>query len=116
MQRQISTKLTHNSWNSYNHYSCSPHEDIIKSNAGALVDLGLDKLGYRYVTIDCGWGVADRLSNGSLTWNETAFPSGFPAIGEYIHDLGLLFGVYEDAGIKMCGSPPDNVGSLCMLF
>lgn len=79
------------------------------------MDLGLDALGYRYVGIDCGWTVADRLSNGSLTWNETLFPSGFPAVGQYIHDLGLLFGVYEDAGIKTCDTGIDQVGSLCML-
>ncbi|CAG7994399.1 unnamed protein product [Penicillium salamii] len=96
----------------YNHYSCSPNETTIRSNAKALVDLGLDALGYRYVGIDCGWTVADRLSNGSLTWNETLFPSGFPAVGQYIHDLGLLFGVYEDAGIKTCDTGIDQVGSL----
>ncbi|RLL94100.1 hypothetical protein CFD26_103627 [Aspergillus turcosus] len=68
--------------------------------------------GYRYVTTDCGWSVADRLPNGTLTWNETLFPSGFPAMGEYLHGLGLLFGVYGDAGILLCGSPPDQAGSL----
>jgi alpha-galactosidase len=65
------------------------------------------------VTTDCGWSVADRLPNGTLTWNETLFPSGFPAMGEYLHELGLLFGVYGDSGTKLCGSPPDQVGSLC---
>ncbi|KAJ5771170.1 uncharacterized protein N7511_003221 [Penicillium nucicola] len=99
-------------WNTYNHYSCSPNETIVRSNAKALVDLGLDKLGYRYVTIDCGWTVADRLANGSLIWNESLFPSGFPAIGDYIHDLGLLFGVYEDAGIKTCDTGIEQMGSL----
>ncbi|CRG83386.1 putative alpha-galactosidase D [Talaromyces islandicus] len=99
-------------WNSYNHYSCSPNETIIKSNAKALVDLGLDKLGYRYVTTDCGWTVADRLANGSLTWNETLFPNGMPALGDYIHGLGLKFGVYEDAGIETCGTGIPQAGSL----
>ncbi|GAB1208303.1 hypothetical protein APSETT445_007047 [Aspergillus pseudonomiae] len=99
-------------WNTYNHYSCSPNESIVRSNAQALVDLGLASLGYRYVTTDCGWTVADRLPDGSLTWNETLFPEGFPALGKYLHDLDLLFGVYGDSGIKLCGSPPDNVGSL----
>ncbi|KAF9882865.1 hypothetical protein FE257_004951 [Aspergillus nanangensis] len=99
-------------WNTYNHYNCFPNEAIVRSNAQALVDLGLDSLGYRTVTIDCGWSVADRLADGSLTWNETLFPSGFPKIGQYLHDLELLFGVYGDSGIKLCGSPPDNVGSL----
>ncbi|RAL11768.1 alpha-galactosidase D [Aspergillus homomorphus CBS 101889] len=99
-------------WNTYNHYSCSPNETIVRSNAKALVDLGLSSLGYRYVTTDCGWTVADRLADGSLTWNEDLFPKGFPALGEYIHGLGLLFGVYGDTGILLCGSPPNNTGSL----
>ncbi|KAJ5296403.1 phenolpthiocerol synthesis polyketide synthase ppsB [Penicillium atrosanguineum] len=99
-------------WNTYNHYSCSPNESIVHSNAKALVDLGLADLGYRYVTTDCGWTVADRTANGSLTWNETIFPSGFAALGEYIHDLGLLFGVYEDAGIRTCQVDIEQVGSL----
>ncbi|KAJ5198573.1 uncharacterized protein N7498_007690 [Penicillium cinerascens] len=99
-------------WNTYNYYSCSPNESIVHSNAKALVDLGLADLGYRYVTTDCGWTVADRLPDGSLTWNETLFPSGFPALGEYIHDLGLLFGVYEDAGIRTCQVNIEQAGSL----
>lgn len=107
------TIITVYRWNSYNHYSCAPTENIIKSNAKALVDLGLAKLGYRYVTTDCGWTVANRTADGQLTWNETLFPSGFPALGEYIHGLGLLFGVYEDAGIRSCQTDMEQAGSLC---
>nr|Q0CVX4.2 RecName: Full=Probable alpha-galactosidase D; AltName: Full=Melibiase D; Flags: Precursor [Aspergillus terreus NIH2624] len=94
-------------WNTYNHYNCYPDEEIFRSNAKALVDFGLADLGYRYATIDCGWTLTERLANGSLTWNATRFPSGFPAIADYLHDLGLLFGVYGDAGIKLCG-PSDE--------
>lgn len=100
-------------WNSYNHYSCAPTEAIVQSNAKALVDLGLAKLGYRYVTTDCGWTLPNRTADGQLTWNETLFPSGFPALGEYIHSLGLLFGVYEDAGIRSCQTDTEQAGSLC---
>jgi alpha-galactosidase len=101
------------SWNSYNHYGCHPDEAHIKSNAQALVDLGLSQLGYKYVTVDCGWTVPDRLSNGTLTWNTTLFPNGFIELGQFIHSLNLLFGVYGDSGIKTCGGPPDQAGSLC---
>ena len=101
-------------WNSYNAYSCSPNETVIHSNADALISLGLADLGYQYVTTDCGWTLPDRAANGELTWNEERFPSGFPALGEYIHDLGLLFGVYSDSGIKMCMTgEPEQAGSLC---
>ncbi|KAF1353391.1 glycoside hydrolase superfamily [Delphinella strobiligena] len=101
-------------WNSYNHYSCNPNESIIMSNAQALVDLGLADLGYSYATCDCGWTVPDRTSNGTLTWNATIFPNGFPALGEFIHSLGLKFGVYSDAGIQMCATSiiPNQTGSL----
>lgn len=89
-------------WDSYNHYSCSPNESIIMSNAQALVDLGLADLGYTYAITDCGWTIPDRTANGTITWNATLFPSGFPALGEFIHSIGLGFGVYSDAGIQMC--------------
>ena len=100
-------------WNSYNHYSCFPNQSIIESNAKALVDLGLADLGYTYVTTDCGWTIPDRTPNGTLTWNETLFPDGFPAMGEYIHSLGLGFGVYSDSGVQMCMTGlPNQTGSL----
>ena len=100
-------------WNSYNHYSCFPNQSIIESNAKALVDLGLADLGYNYVTTDCGWSTPNRTANGTITWNATLFPSGFPAMGEYIHGLGLGFGVYSDSGIQMCMvGLPNQTGSL----
>jgi alpha-galactosidase len=89
-------------WNSYNHYNCAPNQSIIHSNAEALVTLGLADLGYTYVTTDCGWTIPHRTADNKLTWNETLFPAGFPALGQYIHDLGLSFGVYSDGGVQMC--------------
>ena len=48
-----------------------------------------------------------------MKWNATLFPDGFPALGEYIHNLGLGFGVYSDAGIQMCmNGLPNQTGSL----
>ncbi|KAH7118711.1 glycoside hydrolase superfamily [Dendryphion nanum] len=91
-------------WNSYNTYSCSPSEDKIKHSAQGLVSLGLDKLGYDYVTVDCGWPARDRDANGKLQWNATLFPSGGRALGDYIHDIGLNFGLYSGAGFLQCGS------------
>ncbi|KAL3417193.1 alpha-galactosidase [Phlyctema vagabunda] len=100
-------------WNSYNHYSCSPNESIIHSNAEALVSLGLKDLGYHYVTTDCGWTLPNRTEEGTLTWNPERFPSGYYALGEFIHGLGLGFGVYSDAGVKMCMTgEPEQAGSL----
>ncbi|KAF2099741.1 putative alpha-galactosidase D [Rhizodiscina lignyota] len=100
-------------WNTYNHYACLPNETIVLSNAQALVDLGLNDVGYYYVTTDCGWTVSERTDNGTLTWNASLFPSGLPEMGRKIHELGLGFGVYSDAGVQMCmNGLPNQTGSL----
>jgi alpha-galactosidase len=100
-----------NRWNSYNHYNCYPNESIIHSNAQALIDMGLKSKGYHYVTVDCGWLIPKRTSEGKLPWNLTLFLSGYPALGSFLHGLGLGFGVYSDAGINMCGLAEE--ASLC---
>ncbi|PQE25202.1 alpha-galactosidase D protein [Rutstroemia sp. NJR-2017a BVV2] len=101
-------------WNSYNHYVCAPNETIVHSNAQALKDLGLADLGYNYVTVDCGWTLPNRTENGTLTWNPARFPSGGGAtLGNFVHGLGLKFGVYSDAGTQMCMTgDPVQAGSL----
>ncbi|KAH6880053.1 glycoside hydrolase superfamily [Thelonectria olida] len=91
-------------WNSYNSYSCSPSEAIIKKNAQGLVDLGLADLGYTSVTVDCGWPAKNRDSEGKMQWDETLFPSGVEDLGDFIHDLELKFGLYSGAGYLQCGS------------
>ncbi|KAH7070770.1 glycoside hydrolase superfamily [Paraphoma chrysanthemicola] len=91
-------------WNSYNTWSCSPSEDKIKQSTDGLIALGLDKVGYNFVTVDCGWPSRDRDAEGRLQWNATLFPSGGKALGDYIHGLGLDFGLYSGAGYLQCGS------------
>lgn len=104
-------------WNSYNTYSCSPSEEAIKTSAQGLVDLGLAELGYTLVTVDCGWPARDRDASGRLQWNETLFPSGGKALGDFIHDLGLGFGLYSGGGYLQCGSEdiPASLGTLVLL-
>lgn len=91
-------------WNSYNSYNCFPSEEKIKHSTDGLITLGLDKLGYNFITVDCGWPSRDRSPEGKLQWNETLFPSGGKALGDYIHNLGLDFGLYSGAGYLQCGS------------
>lgn len=91
-------------WNSYNKYGCNPSEQIMKSNAQGIVTLGLDNLGYSYVTTDCGWNANRRDSEQRLVWNPTLFPSGGKALCDYIHGLGLKCGVYSGGGYFQCGS------------
>ncbi|OLN92773.1 Alpha-galactosidase D [Colletotrichum chlorophyti] len=92
-------------WNSYNYYNCYPNETLIKENAHALVDTGLAEAGYITVTTDCGWPAKDRAADGQLVWNPELFPSGGgKELGDYIHNLGLKFGVYSGGGYYQCGS------------
>jgi hypothetical protein len=91
-------------WNSYNRYGCSPNESIIELNAQGLIDLGFADLGYDIVTVDCGWPSNVRTADGKLQWNETLFPAGPEALGDFIHGLGLKFGLYSGAGYLQCGS------------
>lgn len=106
-------------WNSYNAYSCSPSEAIMKSNAQGLVDRGLAGLGYTTVTTDCGWNARDRDAEGRLAWNETLFPSGGGTeLGAWLHERGLAFGVYSGAGYYQCGSVdlPASLGEFRMWY
>ncbi|KAE8825141.1 hypothetical protein HRS9122_10240 [Pyrenophora teres f. teres] len=85
-------------WNSYNTWNCQPTEEKIKKSANGLIELGFNKVGYNFVTIDCGWNLRKRDANGALQWNTTRFPSGGKALGDFLHDLGLGFGLYSGPG------------------
>ena len=98
-------------WNSYNAYGCTISEKTITSNAEGLVELGFSDLGYTRVTTDCGWPSRDRDAQGRLQWNATLFPSGPNAIGDFLHGLGLKFGLYSGGGVLQCGST-DHPASL----
>ena len=92
-------------WNSWNTFGANIKEQDVRETADFLVDSGLAALGYRYVVIDDFWE-ADARIDGKLTWNPATFPSGIPALAEYIHSKGLLFGIYSCAGTHTCGGKP----------
>jgi alpha-galactosidase len=96
-------------WNSWNIYACDINENLIKEVAKAMVDRGLRDAGYEYVVIDDCWhGVRDSL--GFITYDKVKFPSGIKALSDYIHSLGLKFGIYSDAGWETCGGRPGSRG------
>ena len=95
-------------WNSWNRYGCNITEDIIKTAANALISTGLAKKGYNYVNIDDCWQIA-RDANGRIVEDKTAFPSGIKALVDYVHSLGLKFGLYSSAGDKTCQGRPGGL-------
>jgi len=66
--------------------------------------------GYNHVSIDDCWENHDgRDSHGRLYADEHRFPSGFKALGDYMHKKGVKFGIYSDCGTKTCGGFPGSL-------
>lgn len=91
-------------WSSWNTFFSEIDEANVLGNAEAIKRLGLDTLGYIYVTIDDFWNLPDRdAKTQRMLTNTTRFPNGMPYVGQHLHQLGLKFGLYSDAGHKTCG-------------
>jgi hypothetical protein len=73
------------------------NEANIKAQATAMADK-LKPYGYEYVNVDAGWALgADEY--GRPTANTTRFPDGMKALADYVHGLGLKFGIYLAVGL-----------------
>lgn len=100
-------------WSSWNTYRIHINEPLIRSQADAIVRLGLREVGYRYVNVDDGFfGYRDE--EGVIRTHSERFPQGMKGLVDYIHSLGLKAGIYSDAGANTCGSiwdaDPNGVG------
>jgi alpha-galactosidase len=96
-------------WNSWNKFACNVSEDMIKSMADAVVKSGMKDAGYQFVVIDDCWQVS-RDAHANIVADPQRFPRGMKAVGDYIHSLGLKFGIYSDAGSKTCEGRPGGLG------
>ena len=89
-------------WNTWNHYGCEINESIIRNNARKILDLGLDRAGYKYVNIDDCWLMQNRDANGHILVDKVKFFKGMKPVGDYLHSMGLKFGLYNSAGTMTC--------------
>jgi len=96
-------------WNSWNKFGCDVSEKLIKEIADAIVSSGMKDAGYEYVVIDDCWQV-DRDENGNIVPDPERFPNGMKHVVDYVHSLGLKFGIYSDAGTKTCQGRPGSRG------
>ena len=99
-------------WSSWNTYRVNISDSLIMRQADAMVEKGLNKVGYQYVNIDDGYfGGRDKLT-GRLLIHPARFPRGLKPVVEHIHRLGLKAGIYSDAGRNTCGSiyDADTIG------
>jgi alpha-galactosidase len=96
-------------WNSWNKFGCHVSADMIKGMADAMVKSGMKDAGYQYVVIDDCWQVA-RDADGNIVPDPKTFPDGIKPVADYVHSLGLKFGIYSDAGSQTCAGRPGGLG------
>ena len=97
-------------WNPYNHYGCGGTEQELRTQASALLLMGLDKAGFRYINLDCGWANASRGSEGQIVPDPRRWPNGIQPFSDWVHAQGLLLGIYTDIGNKTCGGGAGILG------
>lgn len=103
-------------WNSWDCYGASVNEDTVRKNAEYMAK-HLKQYGYEYVVVDIQWyeptaesheyhPFADVCIDGysRAIPAENRFPSsaggkGFATLAEYVHSLGLKFGIHIMRGI-----------------
>jgi alpha-galactosidase len=78
--------------------------------AQRFINLGLKDVGYTYVNIDDCWSSKSRNSSGALVPDPSKWPNGIKAVTDQIHNLGLKFGMYGDAGTMTCAGYPGSQG------
>lgn len=103
-------------WNSWDCYGASVREDEVRANAEYMAE-NLKQYGWEYIVVDIQWyepaaQSADYNENAELSMDVFSrlipavnrFPSaergrGFGPLAEYVHSLGLKFGIHILRGI-----------------
>ncbi len=103
-------------WNSWDCYGAAVTEEIVKKNADFMAK-NLLKFGYEYIVVDIQWSEPNASNNeyhpftrlcmdeySRLIPAENRFPSskdgkGFKPLADYVHSLGLKFGIHIMRGI-----------------
>ena len=98
-------------WSSWSFIRKFPTADKMKAQALALHNSGLQKIGYNYVNLDDFWyqcpGPQGPNVDAYGRWitDASRFPSqgdtdGIKVVADYIHSLGMKFGIYVTPGIS----------------
>lgn len=114
-QELASIPLPPMGWSSWNSFSNTVNSANTMAQADAIHNSGLQKAGYVYVNIDEGWWLGERDADGRIVVDAKAWPAirsgerdgDMSNIVRYIHSLGLMAGIYTDAGSDGCSIYPD---------
>src|SRR5438034_1139150 len=91
-------------WNGFNRFLRDVSEARVEAQARALVASGMQAAGYEYVNLDGGWDLLQRGPQGELQPDPAKFPHGIKPVADYVHSLGLKFGIYTSAGVTNCAT------------
>uniref|UniRef100_A0A7V4XSA7 Alpha-galactosidase n=1 Tax=Acidobacterium capsulatum TaxID=33075 RepID=A0A7V4XSA7_9BACT len=94
-------------WNSWNHFAGKVDEADVRAAAKAMVDSGMAAAGYKYIVIDDTWQ-GKRDAQGFIHPN-SKFPD-MPGLIQYVHSLGLKFGIYSSPGPQTCAGYEGSYG------
>ena len=120
MDKNLFAKTPPMGWNSYDYYDTTVNEEQVKANADYMAK-NLKKYGWEYIVVDIEWYAHEAGSQrdkfqyipfSKLEMDEYSrlmpdperFPSskdgvGFALLAEYIHGLGLKFGIHIMRGV-----------------
>jgi alpha-galactosidase len=98
-------------WSSWSFLRYDPTAANIEAQAKALASSGLHADGYDYINLDDFWYDCpgsqgpDVDANGRWVTNASTFPpsgstNGIEVVANYVHSLGLKFGIYVTPGIS----------------
>ncbi|HEY0945627.1 MAG TPA: glycoside hydrolase family 27 protein [Opitutaceae bacterium] len=97
-------------WNTWNTFAGDINEALVKDTAEAMIKNGMRDAGYVYVVLDDTWSTKERDANGNLVADPAKFPSGMKALGDFLHERGFKFGIYNCAGAQTCAGYPGSLG------
>merc|ERR1711892_1302782 len=87
-------------------------ERLFREMSDMMAVGGYLEAGYDTIIIDDCWLDHKRSADGKLQADPKRFASGIPSLSDYIHKLGLKFGIYEDYGNFTCGGYPGILGHM----
>ena len=121
-------------WNSWDCYGAAVTEDIVRKNAAYMAE-HLKEYGWEYIVVDIQWAYANSVGHayepfadltmdeyGRLTPALNRFPSaaggkGFRPLADYVHSLGLKFGIHIMRGMPRLAAhrklPIEGSGYFC---
>jgi alpha-galactosidase len=109
-------------FNTWNYFGCknsaghgTVNEALMIGIADAFNSKGMTAVGYQFVNVDDGYGMANRSGSGGLVADPAYFPHGMKACADSIHKRGLKFGLYTDVGNVTCATCYGSCGFPGML-